>query len=81
MNLHIKTTSFLFAVVLLFSTSGCMTNTRKNDKTINIMALMHSKEGKTEELRNALLSLVEPTHSEEGCILYNIYEENGSFFL
>lgn len=82
MNYHIKTISFLFAVVLLFSTSGCMTNKQKNDKPINIMALMHPKEGKTEELRNALLSLVEPTHSESGCILYNIYEEEDcSFFL
>ena len=40
------------------------------------------KDGKANELREALLSLVKPTKEEAGYISYNIYEENdGSLFL
>lgn len=53
-----------------------------NNATVNIGAIMHPKEGKADELRSALLSLVQPTREEAGCIIYNIYEtKEGSFLL
>lgn len=70
------------ALVLIFF-SGCTNSKKDNDmKSINIIALMQPKEGKANELRDSLLALVKPTHSEEGCITYSVYEEeNGSLFL
>lgn len=50
--------------------------------TVNIGAIMHPKEGKAAELRSSLLSLVQPTREEAGCIIYNVYEtKDGSFLL
>lgn len=56
--------------------------TASHTETVNICATMRAKEGKTAELRNALLSLATPTRSEEGHIAYDVYEEkDGALFL
>jgi hypothetical protein len=38
------------------------------DGIVTIGAIMHPKDGKADALRQSLLSLVEPTHKEPGCI-------------
>lgn len=54
----------------------------KQSDTVNVGAIMYPKEGKEDELRTTLLSLTSPTRKEEGCIIYNIYEEeNGALLL
>ena len=73
---------FIFTFISLFFL-GC-NNKEQNSEitTVNIIALMKPKEGKADELKKSLLALVKPTHSEEGCIAYSVYEEqNGSLFL
>ena len=42
--------------------------------TVNIGAIMRAKDGKSDELRKALHSLVNPTRAESGCIAYNLYK-------
>lgn len=50
--------------------------------TVNIGAIMRPKEGKADELRNSLLSLVKPTREEAGSLIYNVYEaKDGTFLL
>ncbi|MFG6459796.1 putative quinol monooxygenase [Roseateles sp. BYS96W] len=49
---------------------------------VNICSIKKPRSGKEAELRQALLSLVEPTRREEGLIYYNVFEEaDGSIFL
>lgn len=49
---------------------------------VNICSVKRPLAGKAEELRRALLALVEPTSKEEGFITYNLYEEeDGALFL
>lgn len=51
-------------------------------KTISLYGFLRPKKGYEEELRKSLLSLVQPTRSEEGSLIYNVHEEkDGSFFL
>ena len=42
-------------------------------KTITVVATFHAKPGKETELKNALISLVAPTHKEAGCINYDLH--------
>ena len=52
------------------------------DETVNICALMRPQPGKSEELRQSLLSLVEPTSKEEGALFYQVYgRDDGGIFL
>lgn len=39
------------------------------------MAVLKAKHGKGEELRNALLLLINPTRSESGCLYYILFED------
>ena len=49
---------------------------------INIMAIMHPKKGQEKALIMTLQALVKPTHSEEGCIAYNVHQsKDGTVFL
>lgn len=51
-------------------------------EAVHICSFKRPKEGKADALRDALLSLTEPTSSEEGYLTYNLYEEkNGALFL
>jgi len=51
-------------------------------KAVFIASIKKPKAGMRSALRESLLALVEPTHSEDGCITYDIYEEkDGSIFL
>jgi quinol monooxygenase YgiN len=53
-----------------------------NDSEVHISSIKVPKKGKSTDLKNELLSLVKPTHAEEGCVVYNLYEEkDGSLFL
>lgn len=74
--------TIIIGVLGLFSSLSAIGDDMANSKTVNICAFMRPIDGKADELRNALLSLTKPTHSEEGYLIYNIYEESsGAFFL
>jgi quinol monooxygenase YgiN len=45
---------------------------RKNTTQVVCVAEFRAKEGKTEELIDALHRLMEPTHKEAGCIRYEL---------
>lgn len=69
---------------LISATKDTKASTSKNNDTttVYIASIKQPKQGKADELRNALLALVAPTHAEAGCITYNLYEEeDGSIFL
>ena len=50
---------------------------------LTVIARMHAKAGKEQELREALESLIEPTLKEKGCVNYDLHqgaEDSGWFF-
>jgi quinol monooxygenase YgiN len=40
---------------------------------LTVVAELHAKAGKEEDLRRALLDLIEPTRPEEGCVQYDLH--------
>jgi quinol monooxygenase YgiN len=46
--------------------------------SVYVVARFLAKEDKVEELKAALESLVEPTRKEEGCISYQIFQNNNN---
>jgi len=44
---------------------------------LTVVAHVHAQPGKEDALRQALLALIEPTRKEEGCVQYDLHEENG----
>jgi quinol monooxygenase YgiN len=57
------------------------TDTRRD--LLTVIARMHAKPGKEQELRDALEALIEPTVSEKGCVNYDLHqgvEDPGWFF-
>ncbi|SRR5690606_9899887 len=51
-------------------------------KIISLYGFLRPKKGYEDELRKSLLSLVQPTRSEEENLVFNVHEEkDGSFFL
>jgi len=44
------------------------------NKRITVLALVKVKEGMEETARQVLLSMVNPTRSEPGCISYNLHQ-------
>lgn len=57
------------------------TDTRRD--LLTVIARMHAKPGKEQELRDALTALIEPTTKEKGCINYDLHqgtEDPGWFF-
>jgi quinol monooxygenase YgiN len=46
-------------------------------KLLTVVAQMHAQPGKEDALRQVLLTLIEPTRKEEGCVQYDLHEENG----
>jgi quinol monooxygenase YgiN len=40
---------------------------------ITVVAVMHAKPGKEDELRRAALALVDPTRKEQGCVQYDLH--------
>ena len=53
------------------------------DQKLTIVARILAKEGKRELVKNELLKLIEITRAEEGCINYDLHQdnENTDFFL
>jgi quinol monooxygenase YgiN len=52
------------------------------DSIVLIVARFNAKAGKEEEVEKILVSLVEPTRAEEGCVFYYLHkvkEEKGHF--
>jgi quinol monooxygenase YgiN len=49
---------------------------------VSLVARFVAKPGKEEELKSLLKTLIEPTRTETGCEIYDLYEspENGRFF-
>lgn len=43
---------------------------------VTVLATIIAKAGKEEELKKELLSLIGPTHCEEGCINYDLHQAN-----
>jgi quinol monooxygenase YgiN len=43
---------------------------------LTVVAEMQAKPGKEEELREALLALIEPTRREQGCLQYDLHIDN-----
>jgi quinol monooxygenase YgiN len=79
---RIKLWGSIFFISTSLTCSGCKMEDSKKNETVNIIALMRPKEGKAEDLYQALTALVKPTRAEDGCIRYTVYEEkNGSLFL
>jgi quinol monooxygenase YgiN len=44
-----------------------------SEKTITVVATFQARPGKEAELKKALISLVEPTHREVGCLNYDLH--------
>src|SRR5512139_2537108 len=44
---------------------------------LTVVAEFYAKPEKTEDLRNELLALVSPTRAENGCVQYDLHEEQG----
>jgi quinol monooxygenase YgiN len=47
-----------------------------SSKKVTIIAKITAKQGKQEQVKNELLSLIEPTRSEEGCITYILHQDS-----
>ena len=59
------------------------TPTDDRPELLTVIARMHAKPGKTAELRDALVALVEPTSKEQGYVTYDLHqgiEDDGWFF-
>ncbi len=54
-----------------------------NDQKLTIVARILVKEGKVDLVKSELLKLIDVTRAEEGCINYNLHQdnENENFFL
>ena len=57
----------------LFSTLMVWGGRMKNEK-VTVLALVKAKEGMEETVREELLSLVNPTRSEPGCMNYDLHQ-------
>ncbi|HGF5258546.1 TPA: putative quinol monooxygenase [Vibrio parahaemolyticus] len=44
------------------------------DSKVTVVASFVAKEGQIENLKNALMALIEPTRREEGCIRYDLQQ-------
>lgn len=44
------------------------------NQNVTVMAKVHAKKGKENELRELLLSLIDPTRGEAACINYDLHE-------
>ena len=45
-----------------------------SDVRLKVVAHVHAKAGKEEELKRVMLSLITPTRKEAGCIRYELYQ-------
>ncbi|WP_336058004.1 putative quinol monooxygenase [Nitratireductor sp. CH_MIT9313-5] len=43
---------------------------------LTVIANIHAKSGSTELVRDELLKLIAPTRKEEGCITYELHQDN-----
>ncbi len=46
-------------------------------RTLKVVAHLTAKPDKIEETRAALLALIEPTRAEDGCLVYELAQNNG----
>jgi quinol monooxygenase YgiN len=49
---------------------------RGSGRQVTVVAYLTPRPGKEDDLRDVLLSLVEPTHAEPGCIVYDLHRSN-----
>ena len=54
-----------------------------SQKNLTVVARIKAKAGAEEEVRQLLLSLIEPTHKEAGCVNYTLHQgtEDKSLFM
>ena len=45
-------------------------------KHLTVIAKITAKEGHASTVKEELLKLIEPTHKEDGCILYDLHTDN-----
>ena len=45
---------------------------------LTVVAEIHAKSGKEEDLRQVLLGLIGPTRQETGCVQYDLHEDNAA---
>lgn len=45
-----------------------------DQKRVTVVATVHAKAGREEEMKRELLALIEPTRSESGCINYDLHQ-------
>jgi quinol monooxygenase YgiN len=43
---------------------------------LTVVAWMQAKPGKEDDLRSAVLALIEPTRKEDGCVQYDLHEHS-----
>ena len=43
---------------------------------LTVMAKIKAKQGKEDETKSALQELIRPTHAEEGCVQYDMHQDN-----
>ena len=48
------------------------------ENKVTVIAQIKVKEGREETVREELLKLVAPTRSEQGCMVYDLYQSAGS---
>ena len=48
----------------------------KQYKELTLIVMLQAKKGKEKELEKMLISLLEPTRKEPGCVLYEIHRSN-----
>ncbi len=48
-----------------------------NPETVTVVANFKAKKGGEKQVREALISMIEPTRAEQGCINYDLHESAG----
>ena len=48
------------------------------NKQVTVIARVRAKQGMEETVKNALLSLIEPSRADEGCINYDLHQDPGN---
>ena len=82
MNNSMKSLIVFLSVLVLINFTGCSKDVVKNgvvsklsDGQITLAVIVEAKEGKEQELKKALMALVEPTRNEKGCIHYVLHTD------
>ena len=76
--LKFATGAALLAVTVPASSTliSCKTKPKKMIKnSLHVVAIVETSTDRAEELKTILLGVIEPTRKEDGCILYELYQD------